>query len=370
MPSVPDKNKTVRNPLAPVRSTRSGKLNIARISRVGEADHDSINLLPEDFDPGTWSEVAAQQNTLSLNDAIAAVQNEDRPIPAKAIYALSDLTEADQKVLAIQWATIPLERRRTLIDRLTDAAEADFNLDFSRVVRVAMTDLDDELREAAVEASWMDESISMFNWLMSLSSVDPAMLVRAAAVSNLGRFIYAAEVGSFPKVLGVHAETLTLQIWNNLLLDLEVRRRALEALSNSSRPEVLDMIKTAYNDRESRMKASAIHAMGRSCDDQWTPAVLFELKSDDPMMRYEAAKAAGELEVSEAVSALGELLSDDDREIMEMAIWSLGEIGSNEAKRYLMNVAEHAQSEGDESLVEAVEEAIASANLVGGNLIG
>lgn len=366
-------HKAVLNPKAGVRKDRKQSLNVAGLPRVVDQGRANDDLLPEDFDASDWSSYEADpigRPNMSMAEAVQMLSATDRAIPSKVIYALSDLTEAARTELVALWPTIPIERRRTLVDRLIDASESDFNLDFAVVIRLALTDLDDELRESAVEATWADETVDMLNRLMPLASVDPSMGVRAAATSALGRFIYAAEVGSFPKAQGRIAENLMIRLWNNAVLDLEVRRRALESLSNSSRSEVLDMIKSAYTDRDPRMKASAVHAMGRSYDEQWTPVIIHELKSDDPMMQYEAAKAAGELELNEAVPMLGVLLNQDDREVMEMAVWSLGEIGGGEAKRYLMNVAERAEEEGDEELVEAVEEAIATANLVGGSLVG
>jgi len=355
-------------------NTKQGKaaLSPKLKARLTDADGKPDDLLPEDFDVADWSNYDAgtpERPAISIPEAVRILNSTERVIPAKVIYALSDLSDAARSELVALWPTIPIERRRVLVNRLTDASESDFNLDFSVVIRLALTDLDDELREAAIEATWADETIEMLNWLMPLASVDPSMGVRAAATAALGRFIYAAEVGSFPKTPGRYAENLALRLWNNAALDLEIRRRALEALSNSSRPEVLEMIKTAYTERDPRMKASAVHAMGRSFDEQWTPAILHELKSDDPMMQFEAAKAAGELELTEAIPLLGNLLEEDDREVMEMAVWSLGEIGGGEAKRYLMNVAERAEADGDEELVEAVEEAIATASLVGGTLV-
>src|SRR5258708_13371693 len=113
------------------------------------------------------------------------------------------------------------------------------------------------------------------------------------------------------------------------------------------------------------MRASAIFAMGRSFDHKWEPTVLQELGSDEPQMRYEAARAVGELQLHEALPQLAEMIADDDREIMEMAIWALGEIGGDEARRLLEDVIERADAAGDDSLADPVEEALEAASLPG-----
>ena len=145
--------------------------------------------------------------------------------------------------------------------------------------------------------------------------------------------------------------------------DVDVRRRALEAVANCSHEIVDEAIREAYDSEEHRMQISAVFAMGRTYDAQWNEFVLQQLDADDPEMRYEAARAAGELEIEEAVPALTRLALDDDREIKEVAIWSLGEIGSRESARILERLATEAKRLGDDELLEAIEDAIGTASL-------
>jgi hypothetical protein len=85
-------------------------------------------------------------------------------------------------------------------------------------------------------------------------------------------------------------------------------------------------------------------------------------------MRYEAARASGELEIAEAVPQLGRLSRENDREIQNVAIWSLGEIGGTQAMRLLSVLAEEAEEAEDDDLIEIIEDAIGSASLVGDEL--
>jgi HEAT repeat protein len=82
-------------------------------------------------------------------------------------------------------------------------------------------------------------------------------------------------------------------------------------------------------------------------------------------MRYEAARAAGELELISAVPLLVRLAAREDPEIQDVAIWSLGEIGSREALRVLERLAERAYESGNALLIEAIDDAIANASLTG-----
>ncbi len=93
------------------------------------------------------------------------------------------------------------------------------------------------------------------------------------------------------------------------------------------------------------MRVSALFAMGRSCDEQWASRIMDELSSG-VRMRFEAARAAGELELRPAVTRLIELAYEDDREIQEMAIWALGEIGGKRANHALDQLAALAAAQG------------------------
>jgi HEAT repeat protein len=201
-----------------------------------------------------------------------------------------------------------------LIRRLVEASETNFDLDFGAVTHLALTDLDDEIREIAIEATWIDESPDMLRRLLVLASSDISQGVRAAAVSALGLFILQGELGKFDPALARQAENVAIKLYEDHDESVDVRRRALEAIANCGRSGVDDMIEQAYRDDNAQMRASAVFAMGRSCDVKWAPMVLRELTSDSPEMRYEAARTAGELEIRDAVPHLAEMLEDEDRE--------------------------------------------------------
>jgi HEAT repeat protein len=162
---------------------------------------------------------------------------------------------------------------------------------------------------------------------------------------------------------------MILALHNDTDEPLDVRRRALEAIGNCGREGVSELILKAYRADELLMRVSALFAMGRSCDDVWLPHIVAELSSDYPEMRYEAARAAGELELRPALARLTEIAFEDDREIQEMAIWSLGEIGGKEANRALTQLAALADDTDDDVLADAIAEAQSVATLSGSDLL-
>jgi HEAT repeat protein len=95
--------------------------------------------------------------------------------------------------------------------------------------------------------------------------------------------------------------------------------------------------------------------MGRSASDQWQPYVMGEMNNPSPVIRKEAAKAAGELELREATEVLIELLDDVSFQVRDSAIWALGQVGGDEAADALLLLLDNTE---DKELAETLEEAL------------
>lgn len=306
----------------------------------------------------------------SLDETLQALQStEDGVIPARAHYGLSNLSPAEIERLKPVWRKLSSDLRCKLLLELGETSELNFDLDYRELGLFALQDEDSRVRASAIELLWLDESLELMSRLIDLSQWDDDYEVRAAAVSALGRFILLGEYEEIPEREAVRVQDAAINLLTNDQEELEVRRRALEAISNSSHEIVTQAIQEAYEGTERLMQVSSIFAMGRSCDQHWRDIILKEMNSDDEEIRYEAARAAGELQFDEAVAVLGRLVVRDEREIQEAAVWSLGEIGGREALRILSALAEDIQESDDGDFLEAIEDAISNATLVG-ELVG
>jgi HEAT repeat protein len=288
---------------------------------------------------------------------------------SRLFYGLSGLMSDDLARVRDAWDNLAPGIRHTLLRQMIEASESNIDLDYRAVGFLAMEDDDPRVREAAIELLWEDETLELMYRLIDVLSQDKAHAVRAAAATALGRFILEGELGHLPAAETVHAQNAVVRVLENEHDDVDVRRRALEAIANCSHTIVPDAIRTAYKSELTEVRASAVFAMGRTCDSAWNDIVLTEIESPDPELRYEAARAAGELELVEAVKSLSRLAAEDDREIQEAAIWSLGEIGGKEALRVLSLLAEHAEEAEDDVLLHSVEDAIDNVSLGGDFLI-
>jgi HEAT repeat protein len=202
---------------------------------------------------------------------------------------------------------------------------------------------------------WENEDPALITALLHLLQTDETPVVRAAAATALGRFIYLSEVEEIDPHYTAPATKALRETIHQPAEDTEVRRRAVESIAFWGEPEVNRIIENAYYDEDEKMQISAIFAMGRSADNRWGSYLLPELNNPNPAIRYEAARACGELEIGQALEKLIELIEyDPDVEVQESAIWALGRLGGNIAQGAL----EACLESDNENLALAAKEAL------------
>jgi HEAT repeat protein len=163
-----------------------------------------------------------------------------------------------------------------------------------------------------------------------------------------------AEISSIAPRYGVQVGHVLLNVVGDKNKSMDVRRRALEAVSPISTEQVKTAIKTAYEGRDERLAISAVYAMGKNCDTKWLPFLLKELKNSDAEMRYEAVTACGELGDEEIMQYLLPVANDEDIDVRLALIQALGKIGGNEAKQFLQKNA----NDPNEAVRDAIETAL------------
>jgi HEAT repeat protein len=306
------------------------------------------------------NESGLPQHRYNVHDAVKSIQDDGVTLSQALLYGLSDLSNGDVEYFLEFWKTISDEMKRSLMGHLVDVSEANFVLDYRSIGVSLLGDSDPVVRSAAIELLWEDQSITILEKLLEIAKWDEDDDVRVTAINTIGNFILRGEYGKLREEYAVMAQQTVLDLWRNLNEKMSVRSRSLEALSNSSHDSLSESIMDAYTSGDTRLVASAIYSMGRSCDEQWSSIVLKELGNDVPSIRYEAVRASGELELDEAVNALSRIARVDEREIREAAIWALGEIGGDSASRILEALGE---SDTDSELLDAIDDAIANARL-------
>lgn len=289
---------------------------------------------------------------IPIQQLCRALLDAETRLKPRYLYRFSDLEAEDLDQLRSIWTQIPLWRRQALLEDISALSEQDTLLDFKAFCRLAAEDPDDKVRLLAVQTLDDYEDKSLVQLLLRFLRQDQTVEVRAAAASGLGKYVYAGELDEIPARMLHEIEEALLAVVQGQD-DPRVRRAALESLGYSSREEVAPLIAAAYANAEKEWVASALFAMGRSANPDWEPQVLAKLDSPYPLVRAEAAQAAGELELSEALPRLLELLDDPDEATRSASIWSLSQIGGEGVRQALEKLYKNADTDEEADFLES-----------------
>jgi HEAT repeat protein len=299
---------------------------------------------------------------MSITNHLAEIGAHDRTLAMRDLKPLSGLNLAEREAFWPAWQAITPARRDQIAHAMVELAEDNVDLDFSTALFWMLDDTDAGVRAAAIEGLWEDLSGRLMRRLLTMLHEDPAPDVRAGAALALSRFAYQAALGELPDVetAALHAALVGRMLDQGQPLD--VRRRALESAGYfADSPEVQREIELAYAGDEQLLRESALVAMGRSMLQRWLPMIGAALGHISPALRYEAARAAGEMaeEARALVPRLAQLLDDGDSEVALAAIWALGQIGGEPARRGL----QRARKSGDETRSQAAADALEELSL-------
>ena len=289
-----------------------------------------------------------------VEQTIAKLVNPAAKLSDSWLTDLSGLSPAELKQLEQAWPTIELKRRRQILYHLVELAEDNFELEFDDIFKGRLKDEDAGVRSKAIEGLWENEEASLIEPLIDLLEKDSSEEVQAAAATALGKFALLAELEKLRANHKAKISKSLLSVINDQAKPVEVKRRALEAASPLTLPQMKKSIAEAYQSGDNKLKISALFAMGKSCNTSWLPILIKELSNDDAEIRYEAVGACGELGEEEAASYLCELVNDPDIDIRLAAVQALGKIGGPEAKGCLEKCLNHP----DEAIRAAAEQAL------------
>jgi len=291
--------------------------------------------------------------SLPIEETIADLANSDKPLSSSGLSGLSNLNPEEARLVEQAWPAIETGWRRQIIYRLVELADDNVELNFDSIFKNCLKDQDAEVRSKAIEGLWESEEASLIDPLINLLKQDSSEKVQATAATALGKFAMLAELKKLRSGYTSKMCQALLTVFNDKSKPIEVRCRALEAAAPLNLPQVKKAIIEAYQHHDSKLRTSAIYAMGKNCNRSWLPVLIKELSNTNAEIRHEAAGACGELG-EEAVPYLIELINDLDAEVQVAAIQSLGKIGGAEAKACL----EQCLDNPSEVICEAAERAL------------
>ncbi len=296
------------------------------------------------------------KEAVSFATVLSVLLDEEHPFPPGHIYHLSRLPAESLTLLDESWERIPLPRRRSLLSDMEALAVDDPLLFFDQIALIGLRDEDVQVRISAIALTALEEEPRFAEPLIDVLAGDSHFEARAAAAAALSNFVYLGEIEEIPVGTFRAVEEALLTAFRQDELDL-VRRKALEAISFSSRPEINGMIEDAYTGDDEDWQISAVYAMGASANLHWEKYVVESLSSDSPQLRYEAVRAAGKLSLSDTKPDLLALAQEDeDGDVRAAAVWALSDIGGQDVAEFLESLLEEAETEAEtEFFEEALE---------------
>ena len=280
----------------------------------------------------------------------------DEAIQPSQLYGFSVISKENLDKFQTAWPKIESDRREKIMVNLVEIAEHSFEVDFEPIFIIGLSDANPEAQANAIEGLWQSETPSLIPPLIHLLKTGQTAKVRAKSATALGQFIYLGELEDIDETSYDVVQQALLQTIRDSDEEMEVVRRSVEAISFCSADGISQIIENAYYSDEELMRVSAVFAMGRHGHaDTWREIILTELDNTKAQIRFEAARAAGELQLKEAVPKLIEMVDQEaDGEIQQSAIWSLGQIGGEQAQAVL----EEMLNDDDEAISTAAEDAL------------
>lgn len=293
---------------------------------------------------------------MSLERYFAEISNTNTHLVVSKLANLSTLSSEELRLFMETWVKMDVDRQRQIVGHIVELAEENPNLNFDDIFIACLHDPDETVRIKSIDGLWECESCSLIDSFITLLREDSEESVRAAAAMALGKFAMLAELGKLRPEYRLKVERALLAIIDDQDEQVEVVRRAIEAIAPLSLPRVKEIIQEAYKSDDAIMQISAIYAMGKNSDPAWLPTLLRELGSADTEIRYEAAQACGELGDEDAVPHLSRLIHDLDSQVCLSAIAALGKIRGSEAEDILQECLTHSEEYICQAAAEALEE--------------
>lgn len=303
----------------------------------------------------------------TFEQALQALQQGHEPEDdVVLVYGLSSLTDEQIEHLMPVWRGLDADYRHLILQMLTDEIQSNYELSYDQLALQGLADDDERIRRTSIELLVTSEDPSHIRLLLHHAAKDGAILVRMDALRGIATF---CRDGAYESLSQKQVDQIEALAKARVSADVESEERgaALELLAAVDAASA-QLIRDAYQSGDTGLKASALVAMGYTADaDEWREIVLHELEQASPYAVREAIRASGALELTEAVPVLARLLDDEDIDARETIVWSLGEIGGKESMRILNALAEAAEENEDDDLLEKIEDALANASLADGS---
>lgn len=274
-------------------------------------------------------------------------------LPTPLLSALTLLEGESLRRFQRAWNGLTGSARTDLLDRLVEEGDENLALDFTAVYQLGLNDPDPSVRARAYPLAAQEADDRLLDLYLRAAESDPDDEARVAAVDALGAFTLAAQIDDWPATIQERVQQTLRAALHAPNAGRRLRRAALLSLSYLTTPQVETEIRQAHLQPD--LRAAAVLAMGRNCQDMWLQDLRDEMAAQEPDLRLAAVEAAAEFEDERLVPDLITRVHDEEPDIQEEAVRALGIIGGRQARSALSELL-HAKAR---SLQVAAREALA-----------
>ena len=294
--------------------------------------------------------------TISFQNVLDHLLDSKKDIPQNHLQHYSDLDPKSLQLFLDVWPSVKPDRKLLLLDSLLSHLDSDTLVSYEDIGKALLNDADGEVRARAIGLLAESNDPKLVDPLIDIFLTDVDLAPRMEAAALLGEFVLLGELEELDESLQRKTENALISVVRSDE-NPSLRRRALESFGYSSREEMANIVESAFQREDPAWIASALRAMGRSHDNYWDERVISKLLDEDPRIRFAAAEAAGELNIEAAAPIMLQMLEDEeeDDDVVMAAIWSLSQIGGEDARIYLLNLLEQTD---DEDTIAFLEDAI------------
>jgi HEAT repeat protein len=293
---------------------------------------------------------------LTFQTVLDRLLDPKKDIPDSHLQHYSDLDPQSLRLFLDVWRRLDPDRKLLLLDGLLSRLDSDTLVSYEDIGRALLNDADGQVRARAIGLLAESNDPKLVETLIGIFLNDADLAPRTEAARLLGEFILLGELEELDETLLHKTENALISIVRGEG-NPSLQRRTLESLGYSSRDEMINIIESAFQRADPAWVASALRAMGRSHDNRWDEDVVGKLLDPDPRVRFAAVEAAGELSIEQAGPIMLQILEDEEEDdnVVTAAIWSLSQVGGEDARYTLLSMLDQAQ---DEDLIEYLENAL------------
>jgi len=284
---------------------------------------------------------------MSNKSILKSIEDEEVPIASLEVGLLSDLEPSSAAIISASLSSLSLEREMQLLDHLINISEDRFDVNFDELFARKLESERPEIRELSIKGLWECNERSLISSLLDLLIKDEVDDVRIAAAIGLRKFSVLAQEGKLldRDSTNIYHSLVTILDDDNYEMEnefpIEIRRRAIEALSPYDEPKVHEIILDSYHSLDEQLKASAIFSMGENGNSEWISYILEEIENPNPEIRFEAVGALGRIGDEDLIPDLAKMGNDASFEVISQVVTALNLIGGTTAIRVLKRFLQH-----------------------------